>query len=60
MNLWRPSGDNNFMISVEQAEKLVLAEAVDYGTEAISFHKAVVAFWPKPLLLIATCRPLTG
>ena len=29
------------MISVEQAEKLVLAEAVDYGTEAISFHKAV-------------------
>ena len=29
------------MISVEQAEKLVLAEAVDYGTEAISFDKAV-------------------
>ncbi len=41
MNLWQPSGDNNFMISIEQAAKLILAEAIGYGTETISFDKAV-------------------
>ncbi len=37
------------MISVEQAEKLVLAEAANYGTETVSFDKAVGRVLAEPI-----------
>ncbi len=37
------------MISVELAEKLVLAEASDYGTETVSFDKAVGRVLAEPI-----------
>ena len=40
MNQWQRSEDKN-MVTVEQAEKLILSEAKDFGTEIIPFEAAL-------------------
>jgi len=50
MNQWPLLADNNVMVTVQQAEEIVLAEARSYGVEHMPFQSAIGRVLAEPII----------